>query len=76
MRQAEVLLKQDKEYFSKQISELQHKLSYSDEKLIQLADQLERAKQSREELYDKYVASRFVFIMFFLNRINVLNAEY
>ncbi|ELU12770.1 hypothetical protein CAPTEDRAFT_192595 [Capitella teleta] len=58
LRQQTTLLKQDKEFYAKQVAEFQNKLLYNEEKAIQLNDQLDRAKQSREELYDKYVASR------------------
>ncbi len=57
-KQAISLLKQDKDYFSKQVSELGRKFLYAEEKIVSLNDQLDRAKQSREDLYDKYVASR------------------
>ena len=59
-KQSLILLKQDKEYFSRQVSELTNKLLYSEERHIQLNAQLDRAKEGREELYDKYVASRSV----------------
>lgn len=57
-KQAIELLQKDKDYFSKQVNETHNKLLYAEEKGIQLNEQLERAKQAREELYDKYVASR------------------
>lgn len=59
-KQSMTLLRQDKDYFSKQVSELHNKLLYTEDKVLQINEQMERAKQSREELYDKYVASRFV----------------
>ena len=59
-KQSLTLVRQDKDYFSKQVSELHNKLLYAEDKALQLGEQMERAKQSREELYDKYVASRFV----------------
>ena len=58
-KQSVVLLKQDKEYFSKQVSELHNKLIVADERVVQLNEQLERAKQAREELYEKYIVSRW-----------------
>ena len=53
------LLKKDKDYFSRQVADLHNKLLFNEEKVVQLHEQLERAKASREELYDKYVASRY-----------------
>ncbi|KAK2166504.1 hypothetical protein LSH36_38g01046 [Paralvinella palmiformis] len=58
LKQKVSLLEKDKDFFSKQVSDLQNKLLYNEDKVIQLGEQLERAKASREELYDKYVASR------------------
>ena len=53
------LLQQDKDYFSKQVTDLHNKLLYQEERVTTINEQLERAKDSREELYDKYVASRW-----------------
>ena len=61
------LLKKDKDYFSKQVSDMHNKLLYNEEKVVQLHEQLERAKASREELYDKYVASRSVGLSLLLS---------
>ena len=57
-KQAISLLKQDKDFFGKQVSAQSSKLLYAEERIVSLNDQLDRAKQSREDLYDKYVASR------------------
>ena len=59
LKQSLSLTQQDKDYFSKQVSDLQNKLLYMEDRVLQLNDQLDRAKNSREELYDKYVASRY-----------------
>ena len=52
------LLQQDKDFFSRQVTDLHNKLLYTEERAVQSAEQLEKAKQAREELYDKYVASK------------------
>ena len=57
-KQTTLLLQQDKEFFSKQASDLQNRLLHSDDRLTQATENLERTKQAREELYDKYIASR------------------
>lgn len=57
-KQTVVLLQQDKTFFSKQVSELSNKLIYADDRVAQLNEQLEKAKLSREELYEKYISSR------------------
>ena len=40
-----------------------HKAEYADEKLLQSSRQLEDAKVAREEMYEKYVASRCVYTL-------------
>lgn len=59
-KQTVTLLKQDKDFLTKQTSDLSNKLSYAEERLRQSNEQLDRAKMSREELYEKYVASRYM----------------
>ena len=59
-RQSVTLLKQDKEFLSKQLNNTELKLTYADERIAQLNEQLDHTKASREELYEKYVASRCV----------------
>ena len=57
--QTVALLKQDKEYLSKQLNEATPRLKLVEEKLQQTAQQLDDAKQAREDLYEKYLNSRF-----------------
>ena len=65
-RQSVELLRQDKEFFAKQAGDLHSRLLYTEERLMAAHDGLDRAKQSREQLYDKYVASRFAhFLLYF-----------
>lgn len=61
-KQAVTLLQQDKTFFSKQVSDLSNKLIYADDRVAQLNEQLEKSKQSREELYEKYVTSRLLLL--------------
>jgi len=56
--QTVALLKQDKEYLSKQLNEATPRLKLVEEKLQQTAQQLDDAKQAREDLYEKYLNSR------------------
>ena len=53
-----MLLKQDKDYLSRQLSEAANRSTFTEEKVQQLSRQLDDAKQAREEMYEKYVASR------------------
>ena len=57
-RQSLSLLKQDKEYLTRQVADLANRAAFSEEKIQQLNLQLDDAKRSREEMYDKYVSSR------------------
>ena len=57
-KQSLTLLKQDKDYLSRQLSESGNRSSFNEEKVQQLSRQLEDAKQAREDMYEKYVASR------------------
>lgn len=53
------LLKQDKEYLTKQVSDLSNRITFAQEKSQQSILGLEDAKRSREEMYEKYVGSRY-----------------
>ncbi|CAC5423073.1 PIBF1 [Mytilus coruscus] len=57
-KQSLSLLKQDKDYLTKQVSDLTNRCTYAEEKLQQINAQLDDAKRSREEMYEKYVSSR------------------
>ena len=57
-KQSLMLLKQDKDYLSRQLSEAANRSTFTEEKVQQLSRQLDDAKQAREEMYEKYVASR------------------
>jgi len=52
------LLTKDKEFYSKQLCQAETKLRYADDRIVHLNDQLEKTKQSREQLFTEYVASR------------------
>lgn len=49
---------QDKDYLARNLSECAVKLENCQDTLRRTQDQLERTKQAREELYEKYAASR------------------
>uniref|UniRef100_F6VHE0 Progesterone immunomodulatory binding factor 1 n=1 Tax=Ciona intestinalis TaxID=7719 RepID=F6VHE0_CIOIN len=56
--QSTQLLKQDKEYLTRNLSECSIKLERCEDTLQRTQRELEQAKVSREELYEKYAASR------------------
>ncbi|CAH1778272.1 unnamed protein product [Owenia fusiformis] len=57
-KQSIALLTQDKDYLSKQVSDLTRKSLYAEEKLDDINTQLETVKKAREELYEKYMHAR------------------
>ncbi|NXG66359.1 PIBF1 factor, partial [Hemiprocne comata] len=52
------LLQKDKEYLNRQNMELSVRCAHEEDRLERLQMQLEDAKKAREEMYEKYVASR------------------
>ncbi|XP_075121520.1 progesterone-induced-blocking factor 1 isoform X1 [Leptodactylus fuscus] len=58
LRQSASLLQKDKEFLNRQNMELNVRCAHEEERLGRLQSQLEDAKKAREELYEKYVASR------------------
>lgn len=57
------LLQQDKDYLNRQVSDLSNRRGFLEEKMTTLTEQVDGAKQSREEMYEKYVASRYAFFV-------------
>ena len=62
-KQALTLLTKDKEFYSKQLCQVETKLRYADDRIVQLNDQLEKTKQAREDLFSEYVASRCLHVV-------------
>ncbi|XP_066437224.1 progesterone-induced-blocking factor 1 [Eleutherodactylus coqui] len=58
LRQSVSLLQKDKEFLNRQNMELNVRCAHEEDRLERLQSQLEDAKKAREELYEKYVASR------------------
>lgn len=57
-KQSIALLRQDKDYLNRQVTDLTHRTAFCEEKLQQVNMQLDDAKKAREEMYEKYVESR------------------
>ncbi|XP_031552419.1 progesterone-induced-blocking factor 1-like [Actinia tenebrosa] len=57
-KQSLALLKQDKEYLNKHVQELSTRYNIMEDQLEQTTNQLNVAKQAREELYEKYITIR------------------
>ncbi|KAB0372745.1 hypothetical protein FD755_015498 [Muntiacus reevesi] len=58
LRQTVTLLQKDKDYLSRQNTELSVRRAHEEGRLERLQAQLEETKKAREEMYEKYVASR------------------
>lgn len=57
-QQTVVLLKQDKDYLSSQVSALGGRMASSQEKVDYLTDQLSEAKLAKENLYKQLIADK------------------
>jgi len=57
-KQALTLLTKDKEFYTKQLCQVEAKLRYADDHVVQLNNQLEKTKQVREDLFSEYITSR------------------
>ncbi|XP_069495990.1 progesterone-induced-blocking factor 1 [Ambystoma mexicanum] len=58
LQQSVNLLQKDKEYLNRQNMELSVRCAHEEDRLERLQAQLEDTKKTREEMYEKYVASR------------------
>ncbi|XP_053563903.1 progesterone-induced-blocking factor 1 [Bombina bombina] len=58
LQQSVSLLQKDKEFLNRQNMELNVRCAHEEDRLERLQAQLEDAKKAREEMYEKYVASR------------------
>lgn len=68
-KQEVALLTQDKNYLTRQVSELTNRCSLLAEKIEESNLQLENAKKSREEMYEKYVSSRDLYKCEYENKL-------
>ncbi|NXK87724.1 PIBF1 factor, partial [Formicarius rufipectus] len=62
VQQSVNLLQKDKDYLNRQNMELSVRCAHEEDRLERLQIQLEDAKKSREEMYEKYVKSRQVIV--------------
>uniref|UniRef100_A0A2K5LPQ8 Progesterone immunomodulatory binding factor 1 n=1 Tax=Cercocebus atys TaxID=9531 RepID=A0A2K5LPQ8_CERAT len=58
LQQTVTLLQKDKEYLNRQNMELSVRCAHEEDRLERLQTQLEETKKAREEMYEKYIASR------------------
>ncbi|CAH6823307.1 Pibf1 [Phodopus roborovskii] len=59
LQQTVTLLQKDKEYLNRQNMELSVRCAHEQDRLERLQVQLEETKKAREEMYEKYVSSRY-----------------
>ncbi|XP_008629862.1 progesterone-induced-blocking factor 1 isoform X1 [Corvus cornix cornix] len=64
------LLQKDKDYLNRQNMELSVRCAHEEDRLERLQIQLEDAKKAREEMYEKYVASRDHYKAEYEKRLN------
>lgn len=58
-RQEIVILRQDKDYLTRQFNDIQQKYYSAEEKLSTLETSLEETKKAKEILYEKHISTRF-----------------
>ncbi|KAL1021668.1 hypothetical protein UPYG_G00016330 [Umbra pygmaea] len=58
LQQSVTLLQKDKEYLHRQTMELNIRCAHQEDRLQRLQTQLDDTQRAREEVYDKYIASR------------------
>ncbi|NXA14047.1 PIBF1 factor, partial [Sapayoa aenigma] len=73
MQQSLNLLQKDKDYLNRQNMELSVRCAHEEDRLERLQIQLEDAKKAREEMYEKYVASRQVIVCSLLSVDKLFN---
>ncbi|XP_075279072.1 progesterone-induced-blocking factor 1 [Opisthocomus hoazin] len=64
------LLQKDKDYLNRQNMELSVRCAHEEDRLERLQIQLEDAKKAREEMYEKYIASRDHYKMEYEKRLH------
>ncbi|NXQ76647.1 PIBF1 factor, partial [Quiscalus mexicanus] len=76
IQQSLSLLQKDKDYLNRQNMELSVRCAHEEDRLERLQIQLEDAKKAREEMYEKYVASRQVIVCSLLSVDRFFNYHY
>ena len=74
-RQEIVVLRQDKDYLTRQYNDIQQKFYSAEEKISTLENSLDETKRAKELLYEKHISTRFeqIFrIEFFIDLCLVL----
>ena len=67
-RQEIVVLRQDKDYLTRQSNDLQQKFYSAEEKISTLELSLDETKRAKELLYEKHISTRFVSRLETINR--------
>ncbi|NXI50435.1 PIBF1 factor, partial [Chloroceryle aenea] len=70
IQQSLSLLQKDKDYLNRQNMELSVRCAHEEDRLERLQIQLEDAKKAREEMYEKYIASRDHYKTEYEKRLN------
>ncbi len=54
-----MVLRQDKEYLTRQFNDIQHKYYSAEEKISTLEASLDETKRAKEVLYEKHISTRY-----------------
>ncbi|CAF0983362.1 unnamed protein product [Adineta ricciae] len=71
LRQEIVVLRQDKEYLTRQYNDIQHKFYSTEEKLSTLEAALDETKRAKELLYEKHISTRDAYKTEYENKLSV-----
>ncbi|CAF1252438.1 unnamed protein product, partial [Didymodactylos carnosus] len=66
-----VILRQDKDYLTRQLNDIQNKFYSAEEKIGSLEIQLDDVKRAKETLYEKYISSRDTYKTEYENKLAV-----
>lgn len=68
------MLQKDKDYLNRQNMELNVRCAHEEDRMERLQVQLEDAKKAREEMYEKYVTSRYI-LLFMLSALQDVSLQ-
>ncbi|CAF1266072.1 unnamed protein product [Adineta steineri] len=70
-RQEITVLRQDKEYLTRQYNDIQHKFYSTEEKISSLEAALDETKRAKEILYEKYISTRDAYKSEYENKLSI-----
>ncbi|CAF2935798.1 unnamed protein product [Rotaria sp. Silwood2] len=67
LRQEVIVLRQDKEYLTRQYNDIQQKYYSAEEKISILEASLDETKRAKEVLYEKHISTRYTYIYIYIH---------